>query len=69
MRVIRRVLSQVVSNDVFRLVGGDNDTKQFHLLVFGELSHLDELALLSFSGTPVDLVNPFVWLTATTIID
>jgi hypothetical protein len=33
LRVIRGVLSQVVSDDILRLVARDNDAEQFHLLV------------------------------------
>lgn len=68
LRVIRRSLSEVVGDDVFRFVSGDNNAEQFHLLVFREASHFDQLALLRFNGAPTELVNPLVRLIAATII-
>ena len=62
------ILSQVVGGDILRLVGRDNDAEQFHLLIFRESTNFDELALLRFSGTPTNLVNPLVGLAATAIV-
>src|SRR3954469_22506912 len=52
-----RILSRIVSDDVLRVLRRQHNPEEFHLMFFGKAFELDQLAVTTFPGRPVERVH------------
>ncbi len=65
---LRRILSQVVGDDIVRAVGGDRDPEALRLVVFGKAFDLNPLAVLKLRFRPRERIHAPVRLRALRIV-
>jgi len=69
LSVSQGVLSEVISNDIFRPVVRNLDAEQLQLEGAGKAFHFDQLAMRELLFRPLQFTDVAVWPVATTIVN